>query len=42
MGRGNMKKVIILLIVLSIITGCASENTKSDLTENIKTKDKII
>lgn len=33
-----MKKLIIILIVLSIITGCASENTKSDLTENIKTE----
>lgn len=33
-----MKKVIIILIALSIITGCASENIKNNLTENIKTK----
>ena len=33
-----MKKVIIILIALSIITGCTSENIKNNLTENIKTK----
>lgn len=38
MGRGNMKKVIIILIALSIITGCTSENIKNNLTENSKTK----
>ena len=33
-----MKKVIIILIALSIITGCTSENIKNNLTENSKTK----